>query len=106
MISEKLRALLQQKTRNRFRRQDIFDIFLLIEAYSFDENEKESILKILKLKCAARQITPELKSLSSPEVIRRASAGWDTLKLEIGELPDFNDCFVRVDAFYRSLPWG
>lgn len=106
MISEKLRALLQQETRNRYRRQDVYDIFLLIETYSFDENEKENILKILKLKCAARQITPESKSLSSPEVIRRASAGWDTLKLEIGELPDFNDCFVRVDAFYRSLPWG
>jgi len=27
------------------------------------------------------------------------------MKLELEDLPDFEDCYERVSAFYRSLPW-
>lgn len=27
------------------------------------------------------------------------------MELELGEVPDFEGCFMRVSAFYRNLPW-
>lgn len=105
LMAEKLRALLQQEVRNRFRRQDIYDLDALIERFKLDDSEKEALLSILLAKCRARKIDPTPDSLSQPEIIRRAKDQWDTMSLEIGELPDFDACFARVDAFYRSLPW-
>lgn len=106
LIAEKLRALLQQEVRNRYRRQDIYDIDALIERFTLDEDEKARLYNLLIEKCAARKITPGPDSLSQPEIIRRAREEWETLTLEIGDLPDFDSCFARVDEFYRSLPWG
>jgi len=106
LIAEKLRALLQQEVRNRYRRQDIYDIDALIERFTLDEEEKTKLYRLLLEKCAARKITPGPDSLSQPEIIRRAREEWETLALEIGALPDFDACFARVDEFYRSLPWG
>lgn len=105
LVAEKLRALLQQERRNRFRRQDIYDIALLLKAFSLDDEEKGQLLALFYEKCRARQIEPTSDSLSHPEVIRRASSEWNTLALEIVEVPPFEECFAVVDAFYRSLPW-
>lgn len=105
LIAEKLRALLQQEKRNRYRRQDIYDLHTLIRHFDLDDDEKERLRQLLLRKCEARGITPEQGSLSEPEVFRRAREDWDSMKLEIGELPDFDECFADVDAFYRSLPW-
>jgi hypothetical protein len=71
------------------------------------EDEKQGLLEALREKCAARGIDPREESLSDDEVKERARAEWDTLAQEIGEegLPDFDECFARVDEFYRSLPW-
>ncbi len=109
LIAEKLRALLQQEKRDRNRRQDIYDIASLLKKFSLDEGEKAQLLALLREKCAARRINcpePEPHSLSMPEVKERARKEWDTLAIEIGELPDFDECFIIVDVFYRSLPWG
>lgn len=77
IIAEKLRAPLQQVTRNRSCRQDIFDI-----------------------------IDPSIDPLDAPEVKERSQREWETMRLEIGaKLPEFEPTFVRVMAFYRSLPW-
>lgn len=105
LMAEKLRALLQQDVRNRFRRQDIYDLDALLNRFSLDEQEKQNLHVIFLEKCEARNITPTPDSLTDPEIVRRAKEEWDTLRLEIGELPDFDDCFACVDAFYRSLPW-
>ncbi len=105
LLAEKLRALLQQEVRNRYRRQDIYDIDALIGRFTLDEDEREALYNLLLKKCAARKITPGPDSLSQPEIIRRAREEWETLALEIGDLPDFDPCFARVDGFYRSLPW-
>jgi hypothetical protein len=105
LMAEKIRALLQQEARNRYRRQDIYDIDALLNHFSLDEDEKSRLLSLLLAKCAARKIAPDADSLSQPEIIRRAKEEWDTLALEIGDLPDFDACLARVDAFYRSLPW-
>lgn len=108
LIGEKVRALLQQPEKRKNRRQDIYDISLLLEAFTFDSDEKKKILHSIKTKCSSRGITPDLTSLSSEAVRDRAEAEWGTLAIEIGEeeLPDFGECFSRVEAHYMSLPWG
>ncbi|WP_108683292.1 nucleotidyl transferase AbiEii/AbiGii toxin family protein [Methyloceanibacter sp. wino2] len=105
LIAEKLRALLQQELRNRFRRQDIYDLDALLNKFALDDDEKQKLHETLLEKCAARKINPNEQSLSQPEIVRRAKQEWDTLGQELAEVPDFDDCFSRVDAFYRSLPW-
>lgn len=107
LIAEKVRALLQQEMKNKNRRQDIYDISLLLRAFDFDEGEKTKILMSIKTKCASRGITPDVNSLSSEGVRQHAKAEWETLAVEIGEdqLPDFDDCFAQVEAHYISLPW-
>lgn len=109
LIAEKLRALLQQEKRNRNRRQDIYDIASLLAKFTLDPGEKVELLALLREKCAARPDNcpvPQSDSLDQPEVRDRARKEWDTLAIEIGEVPDFDECFVVVDAFYRSLPWA
>lgn len=105
LIAEKLRALLQQEPRNRYRRQDIYDLNALLARFALDDEEMRRIYRSFIDKCAARRIEPAPDSLSEPEVARRAQADWDSMELEIGDLPDFDACFARVDTFYRSLPW-
>jgi len=51
LIAEKLRALLQQEVRNRFRRQDIYDLNALIGRFNLDNSEKSTLLHILIEKC-------------------------------------------------------
>ncbi|WP_205647888.1 nucleotidyl transferase AbiEii/AbiGii toxin family protein [Acuticoccus yangtzensis] len=105
LIAEKLRALLQQEVRNRYRRQDIYDIDLLLSQFDLSEGERRTILELLSVKCAARKITPEPASLANPEIKRRAGEDWESLGLEIGHVPDFEACFQRVRTFYETLPW-
>lgn len=105
LIAEKLRALLQQPKRNRNRRQDVYDIASLLNKFTLDTGEKAALLDLLQEKCRARDIEPRLESLRHQEVRERAKKDWDTLGLELEELPDFDRCFELVDGFYRSLPW-
>jgi len=105
LMAEKIRALLQQEVRNRYRRQDIYDLDALLSRFALDNDEKKRLLALLVEKCSARKIKPDENSLSQPEIIRRAKAEWESLGLEIEEVPNFEECFSRVDSFYRSLPW-
>lgn len=105
LIAEKFRALLQQVGRNRYRRQDVYDIAHLATRFPPDDGERKAILDSFLAKCAARNIVPTAASISDPEVVARACAEWGTLAQEIGELPDFDMCLGKVEALYRSLPW-
>lgn len=105
IISEKLRALLQQPIRNRNRRQDVYDISFLVEESNLDQHDRSEILATLKEKCATRGIDPNIDSINDEEVIERARKDWNTLELEIGSLPSFDDRFAIVSDLYKSLPW-
>jgi hypothetical protein len=105
IIAEKYRALLQQEERKRNRRQDIYDLDMLINQFPFDVEELEEIKALLLEKSHARDIYPDINSLQQEAIIKRAKSEWETLKLEIGELPEFDACFKKVNAFYRLLPW-
>lgn len=107
LISEKLRSILQQKKRERQRRQDIFDLFLLLEKFpDLDEFEKSRILGSLIEKARSREIEPYHDSFRDTEIMARSKAQYHTLADEIeGELPDFDTIYPIVRDFYESLPW-
>jgi predicted nucleotidyltransferase component of viral defense system len=107
LIAEKFRALLQQVTRRRptYRRQDVYDIAHLVTRFPPDAGESAAILESFCKKCAARGIVPAIDSMRQPAIIAQARTDWDTIRQEIGDLPDFDDCFAKVEALYRSLPW-
>lgn len=105
LMAEKLRAVLQQVGRRRNRRQDIYDLDRLITEQEIDENLRTQILDVFVEKCRSRGIDPDRASLDDPEVKRRSSAEWETMKLELGKVPNFEDCYARVSEFYRNLPW-
>ena len=106
LIAEKYRAMLEQVHRNRRRRQDVYDLDILILDPELDDEAKAKILITLIKKCQSRGIIPSLNSIDNPEIRSRSGSEWDTLELEIGEIPDFNSCFERVATFYRQLPWS
>jgi len=105
LLAEKFRALLQQPIRNRFRRQDVYDIAFLIARHALDDEDRAIIHRTLIEKCATRHITPTAASLVDPEVRRRAEADWESLGLEVEDLPAFAACFDRVAELYAALPW-
>ena len=105
LIAEKYRAMLQQVVRNRNRRQDVYDLHLLIQGDVLDEAARLKTLNAFLEKCRSRHIEPTRESLDDPEVKRRSGTEWETLELELGDVPDFEVCFARVKEFYRDLPW-
>ena len=106
LVAEKLRALLQQPVRKRNRRQDVYDIAFLIDGHDFDDDDKTIILATLIEKCRSRGIDAKQDSMDNPEIKQRAQADWETLALEIGDLPPFEERFALMRDLYVSLPWG
>lgn len=106
LIAEKYRAVLQQIPRRRERRQDIYDLHYLTAGNEIDASGKRQILKVLRMKCRSRDIEPIRTSLADPEIRRRSEAGWESLELELGQVPAFEICFEQTKAFYENLPWG
>ena len=105
LIAEKFRALLQQPIRNRYRRQDVYDIAFLAETNPLEDGDRAKILMTLVEKCRTRSIEPDITSIDDPEIVKRAQADWDTLKLELSDLPPFEERFAIVRELYVSMPW-
>ena len=108
IITEKFRALIQQVTRphERSRRQDVYDINFLIKQFEYDEEEKKLILENLITKSESRDVHPNIESISNSRVKEAAQKEWHTMKLELSDLPDFDECYKNVEEFYKSLPWN
>jgi predicted nucleotidyltransferase component of viral defense system len=106
IISEKLRALIQQVHRGRNRRQDVYDINFLLGQFCYDEEEKKLILETMISKAKSRKIYPNINSLSDSGVKEASEKEWHTMKLELSDdVPDFDECYKNVEEFYKSLPW-
>lgn len=105
LIAEKLRALLQQTVRKRNRRQDVYDIAFLLDQHPLEDVARALIHHTLVEKCRSRGIEPTRTAIENPEVRERAEKEWNTLRLEIFDLPPFNDRFDSILTLYRSLPW-
>ena len=106
LIAEKYRALIQQESRNRIRRQDVYDLHLLLTTCNdIMKNEKAEILKSLIEKSASRGITVERNMLAREQLINRSQKEYNQLASEIkGKLPPFKSSYSLVRTFYESLP--
>ena len=108
LVAEKYRAMIQQKSRNRRRRQDAFDIYWLLKCgYLKDRTLKILIYRSLLIKAESRQLAINKDSLADEEIVERSKVEYATLADEIdGELPPFEEVYTAVRNYYESLPWG
>ena len=106
IVAEKMRAILQQVKRNRFRRQDVYDIFFLLEEYSEPSDDEKQKILALREKSDSRGVNVSKDSMSNKEVIERSKKLYHHLSSEVeGDLPDFEVAYTRVKELYESLPW-
>lgn len=109
LIAEKYRSIIQQKFRNRNRRQDVYDLhYLLTNTEVISSEEKMDILNILLKKSEGRLETESVVKLSldDEETKVRSSENYHLLEKEVsGDLPEFNDAYTLVNSFYKDLPW-
>lgn len=111
LTAEKFRSIIQQTVRKRTRRQDAYDIFLLLRNRELhhqlhNDNSKKFVLMSLRMKSESRGLQVDIHSLRNPEVVSRSKADYNMLALEItGELAPFEDVYDEVRKYYESLPW-
>lgn len=107
ILAEKLRSLLQQPIRRRHRRQDVYDIWLLLQTTApLTADALKQIHHILLASCRSKGITASLRSLSDETVIHMARQGYPELAADVGgEIPPFDEAMAVVQQFYASLPW-
>jgi len=78
IVAEKLRAFLQQKPRNRERKQDVLDVAVIVR--SGRPLDRAQVARILLEKCAARDLPATKESFRDPELHRRAAANYSALE--------------------------
>jgi predicted nucleotidyltransferase component of viral defense system len=107
VIAEKLRSLLQQPVRKRNRRQDVYDISLLVESGEpLGERDLDAIYQMLVVSCRSKGVEPTAGSMEEDAVVRMAREGYQNLQADIeGELLPFEQAMAKVQHLYRSLPW-
>lgn len=108
LVAEKFRALLQQEQRNRVRRQDIYDLYYVLNDHPrrADPETNHRILERLVEKSRIRDLPVDPEAMSNSDIRRRAEVRYSELADEIeGDLPEFGEVYDFVEAFYRGLPW-
>lgn len=109
-IAEKYRALIQQTADrcDRVRRQDIYDIFRVIEqGFLATPEDKATLMETMVRKFAARDVPLRREVIDEPEISERSHREYARLGDEIeGDLPDFDRVFKAVRDYYHSLPWS
>lgn len=108
LVAEKYRAILQQEKRKRYRRQDVFDLYLLFTTCpSVSAEEEKNILGVFKKKSASRDLEVNQQSMQNPAIKEHSRKYYSTLAIEIEEeLPNFDMIYGVVQRFYENLPWG
>jgi len=108
VLAEKLRSLLQQPVRKRNRRQDVYDLYLLImHCEAFAEHELAQVHAMFVASCRFRGIDPNEASILDASVRPMAEHGYELLKGEVqGDIPSFQAAYEAVAKFYQALPWG
>lgn len=107
LLAEKYRSLLQQPQRNRNRRQDVYDLYMLLSNCDpLSIRELAQLHGNLVNSCRVRNIEALLDSMRDPQVKAMAAHEYAGLAEEIeGELPDFEFAYEAVKSFYEKLPW-
>lgn len=106
LVAEKFRAIIQQKTRKRIRRQDAYDIYWLMDNNYLEKTDKLQLLNTLVAKSSSRGIDVDREMLKDEKIIDCSKTEYHLLSQEIeGELPDFDSLYKSVREYYESLPW-
>jgi hypothetical protein len=107
-LAEKLRAILQQTVRNRFRPQDALDVFILPKRTETRTAAfRVQVLRSLLTRCDARELPIDALSMRDAGIRQRSERDYASLAAQVeGELPPFAPTFDAVVAFYESLPWA
>lgn len=106
IIAEKLRALIQQKTRNRFRPGDVFDIWFfhtrLKRRFNYD---KISDFLIKKSEGKVDRSFVRKATFSSEEVKGRAKEGFEEVEERVSGIifPTFEEAYKQVLALVEKL---
>ena len=111
LVAEKYRSLLQQVKRKRNRRQDIYDIYHLLNDETNNlqnESVKKTILERLIISSKNRDIEEYLNAnaLQDGEIRKRALEDFDTLKSEIKVRIPAEKMYKAVQEYFESLPWN
>lgn len=110
LVAEKYRSLLQQVKRKRNRRQDIYDIYYLLNEEG-DELQNASvkgiILERLVISSKNKDIEEYLNAhaFKNEEIKKRSLEDFDTLKSEIKVGVPAETMYKAVQEFFESLPW-
>ena len=103
ILSEKLRALLQQPLRNRNRPQDLLDIAVIIRSHP--DLDRNQIAAFLQAKADARHVPVSRAAFHNPEVAECASVGYDALEATTRTLfIPFDEARATVLSFVDDLP--
>ncbi|WP_457809508.1 nucleotidyl transferase AbiEii/AbiGii toxin family protein [Kushneria sp. EE4] len=109
MIAEKIRSILQQVVRDRSRRQDIYDLYLLVSNYATKNKvEMQEVLETLFAKSEGKGIEEFLnqQGISDPRVVEASRKDYLDMSDEIsGELPDFDEAYEVIRLYFEDLPW-
>lgn len=105
LVAEKYRSLMQQVTRNRKRRQDVYDLYCLINNGHTKNINKEKLKQTIIQKCEEREnIIANIKSLDNPEIYNRAKENYPLLADEVEEkLVDFDKAWSSILKYYKSI---
>jgi predicted nucleotidyltransferase component of viral defense system len=108
LLAEKYRSLLQQPIRRRTRRQDVFDIHMLLtRCAELSKLEQTRLLRQIIDSCKARGIAATQAAMTDIQVREMARADYHGLANEIDEeLPDFDLAYALIQVFYEGLPWS
>ncbi len=101
IIAEKLRSLLQQKIRDRYRWQDVYDICTYVRRGGY---EKEKVAIFLKEKCKIRNIEAS-KSSFNADIRDRASMNYDErVKIQVpSNFIPFDEAWNAVISLVKTL---
>ena len=89
VLAEKMRSLLQQPIRKRKRRQDVYDIWLLLASVEgFTAEEQAQIHQMLVDSCRSKGIEPTAASMDDKVVVEMAREVAETMLVEHPELAE------------------
>lgn len=111
IVAEKYRSLLQQTIRNRNRRQDVYDIYYLLDVHKdhLKTNKSKSLVLNKLIKSSRnRNIEKYLhqNGILDEDIRQRSLQDFSTLALEIdiSEI-DPDSMFEEISKYFCSLPW-
>jgi predicted nucleotidyltransferase component of viral defense system len=103
IVAEKLRALLQQPLRNRYRPQDVLDICVAVRENS--ELDVNLTAEFLLEKAKARDVPVSRAAFHQEEIKSRASEGYSELsRTARNTFIEFEEAFATVLGFVDQLP--